>query len=176
MSTATPYIYIRAIEAKDIDLIYRLENDSTLWLVGATNVPYSRYVIENYIEHNTCNIFADGETRLMVENEDKEVVGIADLTNLDPRHSRCELGIAIVEAYQRKGYAQATIRWIIDYCKNVLNLHQLYAYVDCTNQASCRLFKELGFNGETILHDWFCQANKYHDAILFQYFLQKNCD
>lgn len=174
MFSTTPYIYVRAIEAKDIDLIYRLENDAALWLVGATNVPYSRYVIENYIEHTTSNIFADGETRLMIENEQGEVVGIADLTNLDPRHARCELGIAIVEAYRRHGYAQATINWIIDYCKNILNLHQLYAYVDSTNEASCALFKELGFSDETILHDWFCQANEYHDAILFQYFLEKS--
>ena len=31
---------LRAMEPEDIDLLYRIENDRSLWDVGSTNVPY----------------------------------------------------------------------------------------------------------------------------------------
>ena len=34
---------LRAIEPEDLDLLYQIENNTELWQVGATNVPYSRY-------------------------------------------------------------------------------------------------------------------------------------
>ncbi len=33
---------LRAIEPNDIDLLFAVENDAALWVVGNTNMPYSR--------------------------------------------------------------------------------------------------------------------------------------
>ena len=38
-------ITLRAMEPEDLEFIYRMENDTTLWSAGSTNVPYSRYKI-----------------------------------------------------------------------------------------------------------------------------------
>ena len=40
--TTIPSIRLRAIEPEDLDLLYLIENDTRLWNVGTTNVPYSR--------------------------------------------------------------------------------------------------------------------------------------
>ena len=45
----TPEIRLRALEPEDLDLLYKIENDMKLWNVGATNVPYSRYTLHDYI-------------------------------------------------------------------------------------------------------------------------------
>ena len=42
-------VNLRAIEPEDLDLLYRIENDVRLWNVGTSNVPYSRYVLHDYV-------------------------------------------------------------------------------------------------------------------------------
>ena len=84
-------IRLRAIEPEDLDILYEIENDRELWDVGATNVPYSRYSLHNYIATQTSDIYADRQLRLMIENEEGQTVGIADLMNFDPRHRRAVL-------------------------------------------------------------------------------------
>ena len=49
MNTSKPSIHLRAVEPEDLDLLYKIENDVKLWNVGATNVPYSRYTLHDYV-------------------------------------------------------------------------------------------------------------------------------
>lgn len=84
-------IRLRALEPEDLDMLYEIENDRSLWNVGATNVPYSRYTLHDYIAHSRDDIYSDRQVRLIVENTDGEAVGIADVVNFDPQHMRAEL-------------------------------------------------------------------------------------
>jgi len=165
------HVRLRAMEPEDLDLLYRIENDSQLWGVGATNVPYSRYLLHEYISNATGDIYTDRQVRLMIENEEGQVVGIADVMNFDPRHLRAELGIVIERAYRRQGYATDAIRQILDYARKVLHLHQLYAFVGCDNHASMELFSKVGFTREAELKDWLYGGKDYHSAIVMQYLL-----
>ena len=88
-------IRLRALEPEDLDFLYEIENDESLWEVGGTNEPYSRQVLLDYITTATADIYTDKQVRLIVENEQQEAVGIIDLMNFDPRHQRAELGIVI---------------------------------------------------------------------------------
>ena len=38
-------IRLRALEPEDLEVLYRWENDSSLWEVGNTLAPFSRYVL-----------------------------------------------------------------------------------------------------------------------------------
>lgn len=169
---AIPTIRLRAMEPEDLDLLYRIENDTRLWNVGATNVPYSRYALHDYIAQSTGDIYTDRQVRLMVENADGCVVGIVDIVNFDPRHLRAEVGIVIENGQRRHHYALAALRSIADYSLQVLHLHQLYVFVDAVNTASINLFRKVGFEGEHCLKDWLFDGNDYHDAILMQLFLR----
>ena len=51
-----PEVKLRAMEPEDLDLLYSIENDMVLWNVGTTNVPYSRYVLHDYIANSSCDI------------------------------------------------------------------------------------------------------------------------
>ena len=82
---------LRAVEPEDLDLLYQIENDQSLWLVGATNVPYSRYTLHDYIANSSDDIYADRQVRLMVENDEGETVGIVDLVQFSPQHLRMAL-------------------------------------------------------------------------------------
>ena len=166
-----PDIRLRAIEPEDLDLLYRIENDQRLWNVGATNVPYSRYTLHDYIASSGDDIYTDRQVRLVVENAEGHAVGMVDVVNFDPRHQRAEAGIVIMDAHRRKGYATAAVLQLCDYALRVLHLHQLYAVVDVGNDSALRLFRKVGFEDSACLKHWLSDAREFHDALLMQRFL-----
>lgn len=164
-------VTLRAMEPEDLDILYKIENDTRLWDVGCTNVPYSRFTLHNYIADSLNDIYTDKQLRLMIENGNGEDVGIIDLMNFEPRHMRAELGIVIMNRYRKNGYASAAIRKIISYARNILHIHQLYAFVGVDNKASESLLQSIGFKKSCRFTDWLYKEGKYNDAILMQYFL-----
>lgn len=164
-------ITLRALEIEDLDFLYEVENDRGLWGVGCTNVPYSRQMLIDYIVSASADIYADKQVRLIIEDAYHQAVGIADLVNFDPRHLRAELGLVIKPEMQGRGYAQESIRQILDYAKQFLHLHQVYAIVSSKNEKAVRMLRATGFEGEKILKDWLFEGQEYIDAYLFQSFL-----
>jgi diamine N-acetyltransferase len=161
-------VRLRAIEPEDLDLLYRIENDMKLWNVGASNVPYSRYTLHDYIANAADDIYVDRQVRMMVENEEGEIVGIVDVVNFDPGNCRAEVGLIILDAYRRRGYGSSTLQQIADYALNVLHLHQLFAFVDMRNEGSMSLFEKMGFVAAAKIKDWLYDGREYRDATLMQ--------
>lgn len=164
-------VTLRAIEPEDLDLLYQIENDRQLWHVGATNVPYSRYTLHDYIATSADDIYADRQVRLIVENAEHQTVGICDIIRFEPQHLRAEAGIVIMKPHRQHGYAEAAIRQLADYARSVLHLHQLYAVVAADNEPALKLFRKAGFAHETQLTDWLFDGHNYADAVMMQRFL-----
>ena len=166
-----PKVRLRAMEPEDIEYLYYMENDTSIWNVGVTNVPYSRYLLAEYIKSSSGDIYTDKQVRLMVENESGKLIGMVDLVNFSPAHLRAELGIVIQEAYRRQGYATAVLREIIAYGKKVVRLHQIYAIVPATNEKCVRMLEQVGFQKSMELKDWLQEGKSYLPAYLLQIFL-----
>ena len=162
-------IKLRAIEPEDLDLLYRIENDVDLWNVGTSNVPYSRFLLHEYVANNKNDIYSDGQVRMMVENLDGQVVGVVDLVNFDPSNRRAEVGLIILNSYRHQGYGTAVLAKITDYALRILHLHQLYAYIDINNKSSLQLFQKAGFIVAAEIKDWLFDGAKYSDSVLVQY-------
>ncbi|MBR1519461.1 MAG: GNAT family N-acetyltransferase [Prevotella sp.] len=163
-----PEINLRALEPEDLDVLYRIENDRALWGEGVTNVPYSRYVLHDYIASSSADIFVDKQVRFMIVNADGVAVGIADLVNFDPRHRRAEVGLMLMSEYRGLGYASAALQELCRYSAEVLNINQLYAIVAADNSKSISMLKRIGFADSGVLKEWLCNGREYTDAILLQ--------
>ncbi len=161
-------VHLRAMEPEDLDLLYRIENDPSLWAVGVTNVPYSRYLLHDYIATATANAYADGQVRLIIETDKGETVGVADLVNISPAHRRAEVGIVIERHHRRQGYATETLDLLAYYALRTLHLHQLYAVIAVDNTTSINLFSRQGFTRTAQLPDWLFDGRTYCDAVLLQ--------
>ena len=161
-------IRLRAIEPEDLDALYIIENDRSLWNVGRTNVPYSRYTLHDYIAHASSDIYTDRQVRLIIESKKGEVMGIADVVSFDPQHLRAELGIVIKSAYRRQGIAKAAMEEMLRYAHGILHLHQVYVIIDEQNTAAQELFNRLAFKESARLSDWLYDGRQYHDAIFLQ--------
>lgn len=166
-----PVVRLRAMEPEDLDALYRIENDRDVWDVGENNVPYSRYILHDYIANASADIYADKQVRMVVENEEGQLVGVADVVNFCPSHARAEVSIVICREHRKKGYARAAIRQIMEYALRTLHLHQLYAVVREDNMPSLNLFSSLGFKSKTVLDDWLFDGKDYHNAVVMQFFL-----
>lgn len=170
-TTMAAVVRLRAMEPEDLDALYRIENDRDVWDVGENNVPYSRYILHDYIANASADIYADKQVRMVVENEEGQLVGVADVVNFCPSHARAEVSIVICREHRKKGYARAAIRQIMEYALRTLHLHQLYAVVREDNMPSLNLFSSLGFKSKMVLEDWLFDGKDYHNAVVMQFFL-----
>ena len=50
-------VTLRALEPTDLDILYKWENDTALWVVSDTVAPYSREALWQYLETNTGDIY-----------------------------------------------------------------------------------------------------------------------
>lgn len=172
MSGADPsLVNMRAMEPEDLDFLYDMENNRELWGVGNTNVPYSRYVLHDYIANASNDIYVDGQVRLVIENKMGKAVGVIDVVNFDPRHQRAEVSIAVAKEHRRHGYARAAVAKIKEYARQVLHVHMLYVVISEENEASVALFSNAGFALGGKLCGWLFDGSAYRDAVLLQCFL-----
>lgn len=174
MDSALPTVYLRAMEPEDLDSLYQIENDPETWDVGTANVPYSRYVLYDYVANSKNDIYADRQVRLIIEDASHNVAGVIDLTNFEPKHLRAEVGIVVKHEYRRRGIALAAMRKIKAHAAEVIHLHQLYAYIGADNYGSLRLFEKSGFDVCARLKEWLYNGEKYKDAVLMQFFFKKS--
>jgi diamine N-acetyltransferase len=162
-------IRLRAMEPEDLDALYQIENDCDTWDIGTTNVPYSRYALHDYMARCTSDIYTDKEVRLMIENGQGEVVGIADLTNFDPKSMKAEIGLVIQRQHRSKGYALAALRALHAYASHTLHLHQIYAVIPLSNEHCCHLFRQFGYRESATLTDWLRNGETYQSAVVMQF-------
>ena len=167
-----PIVTLRAMEPEDLDTLYKIENNQELWAVSATNVPYSRFALHEYVETNTNDIYADKQVRMMIDNESGETVGIIDLMNFSPQHSRAEVGIVVMKPHRHNGYATAAMEKLVAYARQTLHLHQLFLVAECENESRLQLFEKLGFVKTAQFKQWLqVKEGVYKDACLMQLFL-----
>lgn len=163
-------IILRAPEPVDVDTMYRLENDRTVWPCGFTRAPMSRHLISEYVAGYSADPFGQGQLRLVIEL-DGVAVGVADLYDVDALNRRAGVGIVVEEAYRGKGIARESLGKLADYCGCELGLHQLYAVVAASNAPSRSLFTRCGYRISGCLRSWVRTGRSYGDAYIYQLML-----
>ena len=163
-------ISLRALEPEDLELLYEWENNISYWTISNTVVPFSKYTLKRYLEDSHKSIYESGQVRLMIDHiPDNTTIGTIDIFDFDPFHKRAGIGILIAnEQYRRKGYATMALKCLIDYCFNILMLHQLYCGILANNCESIDLFKKVGFVQSGIKKDWIRTSDGYLDEYVFQ--------
>ncbi len=163
-------IFLRALEPEDLEFIYQIENDIKLWEVSNTQTPYSRYLIKQYLENAHMDIYSAKQLRLVIcDSVDNQTLGLIDLFDFDPTNSRAGLGIVIKQDSQRqKGFGSMALQMVMDYAKEHLYLHQLYANITCDNKASIALFEKSGFTLVGVKKQWTRTNKGYKDEALYQ--------
>ena len=163
-------IYLRALEPEDLEFVYAIENNESVWEVSNTQTPYSRFLIKQYLENAHQDIYVAKQLRLAIcLNGTQKAIGLIDLFDFDPNNSRAGVGLVIADlASRNKGIGSEALELIINYSFQQLQLHQLYANIGSDNEISLQLFTKFGFQKIGIKKDWNKVQNWFKDELLFQ--------
>ncbi len=162
-------ILLRALEPEDLDFLYKLENDETIWEISETSTPYSRFILKSYLENSHKDIYEIKQLRLAISKYSGEVIGMIDLFDFNPVHKRAGVGIVILdEENRKKGYGAEALDLLIQYGFKKLQLHQLFAHVAYDNRASIQLFEKFGFVQTGVKKDWIFVDGVFKNELLFQ--------
>jgi diamine N-acetyltransferase len=163
-------IYLRALEPNDLEFIYAMENDESIWDVSNTQTPYSRFLVKQYLENAHQDIYEAKQLRLAIcQDEDFPAIGLIDLFEFDPKNNKAGIGIVIQANDNRnKKIGSEALELLIKYSFKHLNLHQLYANISSENEASKALFTKFGFQKIGTKKDWILVNGIYKDEDVFQ--------
>lgn len=165
------HISLRALEPSDADLLYRWENNQALWPVSFTQMPFSKFILDEFTNAAYSDIYTNKQLRLMVNKLDTtETIGIADLFEFDPQHQRTGLGIYIDDSFRKTGCASECIGLLKEYCFKTLFLKQIYVHVSASNTASLALFEKAGFEKNGLKKSWTKTGlNSFEDVWFMQF-------
>lgn len=163
-------IYIRALEPNDLEFIYAVENDQSIWEVSNTQTPYSRFLIRQYLENAHQDIYEAKQLRLAIcQDQDFPALGLIDLFDFDPKNNRAGVGIMILSNTNRnQKIGSEALELLIRYSFYHLNLHQLYANIGIENEVSKALFTKFGFECIGVKKDWNFINGVYQDEATYQ--------
>ena len=168
-------IRLRALEPEDLEVLYRWENDLSIWPSGNTLAPYSRFALRDYIEKTlTEDLYAMRQLRLMIVDKNGEKkMGTLDMFDFEPFHSRAGIGILVAPEYQSQGIGSQALELFIQYVFHFLKLKQLYCHIPEDNVISLALFQKNGFEISGKLHSWLNMAEGWKDVYILQKILNK---
>lgn len=163
-------VYLRALEPEDLEFVYALENDLSVWEISQTQTPYSKFLIHEYLENAQQDIYQAKQLRLAIcKNDTFDAIGLIDLFEFDPKNHRAGIGIIIQKSNNRnKGFGSQALELLVNYAFENLEVHQLFANIAVTNEASVKLFTTFGFQLIGVKKDWNFNQGNYSDEALYQ--------
>jgi diamine N-acetyltransferase len=163
-------ILLRPCEPSDLEVMYQWENNQSNWLLSDTIKPFSKYTLEEFLKQDQSDIYAAKQQRFIIQlkNPDK-TIGLIDLYNFDPHHHRAGVGVLIGDLQERKkNYASDALQLLHQYSFGILNLNQLFCYIQVSNAASIRLFEKAGYKKTGTLKKWLMNNGKYENVFFYQ--------
>ena len=163
---------LRALEPNDLELVYEVENDKSLWVYSNTSSPFSRHTLKKFIENSHLDIIEHKQLRLVIA-DDEQSYGFIDLYDYDFINRRVGLGIIIFKKYRSKGIGLSSLQLTENYLLEHVPIHQVYANISSANKESISLFEKSKYVNVGLKKDWIFYNNKFNDELLFQKILNK---
>lgn len=160
-------VWLRALEPEDLDFLYQIENDESIWEVSHTIAPYSKWVLKQYLANAQQDIYESKQLRLVICNYENEIVGLIDLFDFEPHHKRAGLGI-LVHTQQRNGYATEALQLVLNYGFSFLGINQVYVNISEDNHLSINLFEKFNFELIGVKKDWNYVNGQFKNERMYQ--------
>lgn len=159
-------IRLWSLEKFDVGRNYNWGNDpEIIRLTGMSPYPKSTVDLERWFEGVCVNPNAKMFTIKTIEGE---YIGNIDITDIDWRAGRGEIGLLIGEPHFRgQGYGAEAIRLLVDFAFDEMRLHRLEARVLAFNTRAQRTFDQCGFSREGVAREAFYSQGRWVDVVSF---------
>lgn len=163
------YCNLRALEPEDLEYLYLLENDTQIWELSGTFAPYSKAILERYLEQAHLDIYEAKQFRFCICDGKGKRLGLIDLFEFDPIHKRVGVGILVYKQEDRgKGIGTEALQLVCDYVFTTLEVRQVFANILEENTTSRKVFEKLGFTLVGIKKDWIRNGETFKNEVLYQ--------
>lgn len=132
-----------------------------------TNPPTNRQQAAGEILH-CSNLFykSKGFFFAIATRQDKKMIGSVGLY-INPRQPKAELSYDLSEAYWNQKIMTKTLRRVIEFATNTLDLGRIECYSLKQNTASIKLLERLNFQHEGTLKNYRYFNGRYHTLELY---------
>jgi len=158
-------VMFRAIERDDLPQLRDWRNDPE---IRTRTREFRLLSMEN--QERWYKALHDDRNTVMfaVVNKARKLIGVVGLTYIDWKNRRAEVSIYIGDrSAQGKGYGFDTLRTIVRYGFEHVNLHKLYAEIFAFNEPSVRLFEKAGFRKDGVKREDQFVDGKYWDTYVY---------
>ena len=77
MIIALETVFLRALEPADINVLFSIENDSSLRSFSTHNGPYSRFILQRYLKQQNQSIYEQQQQRLVISDQSNNALGLS---------------------------------------------------------------------------------------------------
>jgi len=140
----TERLILRKLTLNDIDELIENGNDRELsFLTYYLPYPLDENGAKKIILEENTN---DDLFRFAVElKSEKKLIGIVDLYNLKKKEGKIKIGYWLGKNYRKVGYGTESVKKIMDYAIDELNVKKICAKVLIINNDSRKLLEKLGY-------------------------------
>jgi len=163
------FINLRGLVLEDLTFLYTIENDVSLWELSQIQTPFSKDVLQKYLETAQNDFEKLKQLRLVITSKANEPLGFIDLFDFDSLNKHAGVSIVITKPHRGNGYGKDALTVLMNYSFNKLGLQQLYSNVLEDNSASIGLFESLGFEKVGLKKKWRFYKGSYKNEYLFQF-------
>ncbi len=169
-------IYLRKLEASDLDRTWIWINDPAVYLKIGSLVPVSKSAQLKWFERTDQS--AEKIIFAICLKEDNTHVGNVSLDSIETRHRTARLSIFIGDTAQRgQSIGSRAIRLLADYAFAFLNLNRVWCKATAGDERIVRFYEHLGFRIEGVMRQHEFIDGQYVDKAIFgllrDEFLQK---
>lgn len=163
-------IYLGAIQKEDICFINQLRNDwDNKKMTLGIRFPISLEDDSNWFS-KTSNDHTNKNAYFSIRNYLDKFVGMIQLSSIDWINRTAYLGYQIIREEFGNGYATESIKLMLDYSYNVLNLNKILVEIASYNIVSLHIAEKIGFKIEGQLKNQIFYDDSYHDCIILSKF------
>lgn len=163
----TERLILRQVEDKDLEELYEMLSDPKVakfdYFYPVTSQEEAKQFIERYRKELEEN---EEITWGIILKETNKLIGTCCLGNFDVGARRSEIGYDITQNQWSKGYATETLKTVIDFGFNAMNLNRIEATITPGNHASIKVLQKLNFIQEGLVRERDLIKGKLEDGII----------
>ena len=157
-----PRILLSPLVRQFRNKLFHWRNDRALTQLSAWYVPVSEAAHDAWMDQMSKR--QDMYLFVVVERSANQPIGYCFLADISTVHHHARLGIAIGEAdFRNKGYGSETMRGLLTFGFEDLNLERIFLDVASHNLPAIRVYEKCGFVTEGVLRRHYYVGGQYRD-------------
>lgn len=161
-------IFLSLSQKKDFNLYNDWLNDSEINLTfGRSHIAFNEEKQAEYIEDydNSADKFFFVIVKKGTDSEEEQAIGIGLLYDINYVHGKGTMGLLLDKFFQSNGYGKESIKLLLKFTFNILNLNNVMLYAIDFNEKAISMYENFGFERIGRRREAYPINNKIYDEI-----------